>query len=70
MNDDIASLVVIRGPQGIATINGGRLLNLVNSHKCKIDGAEFKVAWDALCIDKFGQTCELIGITYAEQSRR
>ena len=67
MNNDIAKLVLIRSPQGIATITGGRLLDLVNSHKCLIDSSDFQSAWDAACQDKYGQTCELIGITYADQ---
>lgn len=70
MNKEVAKLVVIRGPQGIATVTGGKLLNLVNRHHCDFSSAEFKAAWDSICQDKYGQACELIGITYAEASGR
>ena len=61
-----AKLVVIRGPQGISTANSGKLLNLINSYRCETHSEEFNKAWEALCIDKYGEVCELIGITYAD----
>lgn len=66
MNSQLAKLIVIRGPQGISTLNSGKLLSLVNRYKCETESAEFKTAWDALCIDRYGTPCELIGITYAD----
>jgi len=66
MNSQIAKLIVIRGPQGISTLSSGKLLNVVNRYKCETNSDEFKAAWDAICIDKYGKDCELIGITYAE----
>jgi len=66
MNSQVAKLIVIRGPQGISTFNSGKLIGLVKRYKCETDGAEFKTTWDALCIDRYGQPGELIGITYAD----
>lgn len=66
MNSQVAKLIVIRDPQGISTLSSGRLLNLVNRHKCDTRSAEFKAAWDALCVERYGKPCELIGYTYAD----
>ena len=66
MNTQLAKLIVIRSPQGISTLASGKLLSLVNRFKCDTGNAEFRTAWDALCFDKYGKTCELIGITYAD----
>ena len=66
MNSQMATLIIIRGPQGISALHDGKLLSLVNQHKCETTSDEFKSAWDAICSEKFGQPCELIGITYAE----
>ena len=66
MNDQIAKLIVIRGPQGISTLASGKLFDLVNRYKCDTSSAEFKSAWEALCMDRYHQLAELIGITYAD----
>lgn len=62
----IVKLVIFRTPQGIATANGGKLLNLVNRHKGETKSEEFRTAWDAICLEKFGRVCDLIGVTYAD----
>lgn len=66
MNIQIAKMIVIRGPLGISTLGSGRLLDLVNRFKCETSSAEFNSAWEALCMDKYHQPAELIGITYAD----
>lgn len=59
-------LVIFRSPQGIATANGGKMLSLVNQHKGETNTDEFRSAWDAICMEKFGRICDLIGVTYTD----
>ena len=59
------TLVIYRTPQGVATANGGKLLNLVNRHRGETTSAEFRDAWDAICVEKYGRPCDLIGVTYS-----
>lgn len=61
----LVTLVIFRTPQGISTANTGKLLNLVNRYKGETTSEEFRAAWDAICVDKFGRPCDLIGVTYA-----